>query len=148
EEARRYGFRGGLVPGVTVYGYACHALLDALGPGWVGRGVTHARFISPCYDGEDLVVSVDDGGFSVSTGERTCVVGSASISPDGRGALDVAPIPAAPVPEREDRPLASADVLAVGRVLGSVWPATDWAAAADYLELIGEPSPTYATDGI
>ena len=29
---------GGLVPGVTVYGYACHAILAALGPGWVEPG--------------------------------------------------------------------------------------------------------------
>ena len=36
--AQRYGFQGGLVPGVTVYGYACHALVQALGPGWVERG--------------------------------------------------------------------------------------------------------------
>jgi hypothetical protein len=131
-----------------VYGYASRAWLEALGSGWVAHGVTRARFLAPCYDGEDLVVSVHDGAFSVTAGERTCVVGAAFISAPGRRELDVVVIPTATVPDRQDRPVASEDVLAVGRVLGSVWLATDWATAADYLELIGEPSPMYATEGI
>lgn len=40
--ARRHGFRGGLVPGVTVYGYLAGFLTDTLGPGWVGGG----RFVT------------------------------------------------------------------------------------------------------
>jgi acyl dehydratase len=54
--ARRYGFRGGLVPGATVYGYVSHALLETLGPAWVAHGATRARFVAPCYDGDDLLV--------------------------------------------------------------------------------------------
>ena len=38
--ARRYGFRGGLVPGVTVYGYIATAL--AADSGWVAHGRTEA----------------------------------------------------------------------------------------------------------
>ena len=56
--AQRYGFQGGLVPGVTVYGYACHALVEALGPAWVERGTTRMRFLAPCYEGEDLLITV------------------------------------------------------------------------------------------
>jgi hypothetical protein len=36
-DAARWGFRGGLVPGVTLYGYACHVLLETL----VGRVRQH-----------------------------------------------------------------------------------------------------------
>jgi hypothetical protein len=143
DEARRYGFQGGLVPGVTIYGYASHALLEALGPEWVARGATRVRFLAPCYEGEDLVVSVRQPDFDVTAGERMCVVGSAAISGNGRRVLDIPSIPLSP-----DRPLASAEVLAPGRVLGSVRLTTDWTAAADYLDLIGEPSRLYAAEGL
>lgn len=146
--ARRFGFRGGLVPGATVYGYLSHALLEALGPGWVAHGVTHARFVAPCYDGDDLLVSVDPPRFEVTSGERTCVVGSAALCRDGAGGLDIPLIPPAPVPAPEDRPPAGEHSLALGRVLGSVVLATDWPAAAAYLERLGEPSAMYAAEGI
>jgi hypothetical protein len=148
EVARRYGFRGGLVPGVTIYGYASHALLETLGPGWLAHGVTRARFIAPCYDGEELVVSVRQTGFEVFAGERTCVVGSASIPAAGRGAVVFPPIPAAPGLAAADRPVASEDVFHAGRVLAPVGMATDWAVLADYLEMIGEPSTLYAAEGL
>jgi hypothetical protein len=31
--ARQFGFTGALVPGVDVYAYACHLIVDRLGPG-------------------------------------------------------------------------------------------------------------------
>jgi hypothetical protein len=148
EVARRYGFQGGLVPGVTVYGYASHALLETLGPDWLAHGVTRARFIAPCYDGEELVVSVRDAAFEVSAGERTCVVGSASIRAFGPRAIAFSPVPRAAPLAPEDRPVASEDVLKAGRVLAPVRLGTDWAVLADYLELIGEPSPLYAAEGL
>jgi acyl dehydratase len=146
--ARRYGFRGGLVPGATVYGYVSHGLLETLGPDWVAHGVTRARFVAPCYDGDHLLVSVDVPGFEVTSGERTCVVGSAALSRDGAGGLDIPGIPAALVPAPEDRPLADENSLAAGSVLGSVLLPTDWPAAATYLERLGEPSAMYAAEGI
>ena len=91
--AQRYGFQGGLVPGVTVYGYACHALVQALGPDWVERGTAHLRFVAPCYEGEELVVTVHMAPpppfeVEVNTGERTCVVGSAALAGSGPGGVD------------------------------------------------------------
>ena len=38
EVARRYGFRGGLVPGVTVYAYLVHPALKAWGARWLEEG--------------------------------------------------------------------------------------------------------------
>jgi acyl dehydratase len=146
--ARRYGFRGGLVPGATVYGYVSHALLQSLGPGWVAHGVTRARFVAPCYDGDDLLVSVNVPDFEVTSGERTCVVGSAALCRDGAGGIDIPWIPAAPAPAPEDRPPAGERSLAVGRVLGSVVLPTDWPTAAAYLERLAEPAAMYAAEGI
>lgn len=148
EGARRYGFQGGLVPGVTVYGYASHALLKALGPAWLASGLTRIRFLAPCYDGDTLVVSVRARDLEVVVGERTCVVGCASLPGDGHRGVDVPFIPAAAVPAPDARPPASEEVLTVGQVLGSVALPTSPALVADHLRQLGEPSPIYGEEGI
>jgi hypothetical protein len=152
-EAARWGFRGGLVPGVTLYGYACHVLLETLGSEWVECGSTRVRFVAPCYHAEEVVVGTQAGpgdvlSFSVKSGERTCVVGSAVLvdrDVGGVGQMPI-PVPAAPVPE--DRPTASDTALAVGTVLGSVRLPTDVASADAYLTKVGELSSAYAVQDI
>lgn len=151
--AQRYGFQGGLVPGVTVYGYACHALVEALGPAWLDQGRAHMRFVSPCYEGDELVVTVQSAPpppfeVWVSTGERRCVVGSAALAGDEPGGLGFPPIPAAPAPAAEERPAPDERFFVAGRVLGAVALATDQASADAYLTGIGEPSTTYAVHGV
>jgi hypothetical protein len=147
--ARRYGFRGGLVPGVTVYAYACGAALRALGPAWVEHGSAALRFQSPCYDGEELAVAATPGpsgavDLTVTAGQRATASGWAA--PPGARALDwaVPDVPAAPAPRVEDRPEAGEESLAEGRVLGSVSLETGAGTAGDYLEQVGEVSPLYA----
>ena len=151
--ARRYGFRGGLVPGVTVYAYASHALLGALGSDWVERGEVRIRFPSPCYDGEVLTVSVSPGPsssveFDVNNAERVCAAGSASLPDDGPDDGEDSTIPAAEIPAPEDRPLASEQSLVAGEVLGSIPWRADPAAAAAYLAKVAEPSAWYAEHGV
>lgn len=151
--ARRHGFRGGLVPGVTVYGYACHALVQALGPAWVARGTANVRFLAPCYEGDQLVVSVRPTpgallDIEVTSGQRTCVTGSAALSTCGRSEIEVTGIPAARAPEPDARPGPAEGFFVAGRVLGSVALATDQATVDAYLTGIGEPWAAYAVDGI
>jgi acyl-coenzyme A thioesterase PaaI-like protein len=151
--ARRYGFDGGLVPGVNVYGYACPALGQALGAGWAARGGAHVRFLSPAYEGEELVVTVCDNAmgcveFAVISGERTAAAGSAFLSERAPGGVEFAEVPAAPRPAPDDRPVASEEFFVAGRVLGSVPLATDQAAADAYLTAVAEPSTVYALDGV
>ncbi|HEX8803746.1 MAG TPA: hypothetical protein VF743_06125, partial [Acidimicrobiales bacterium] len=56
EEARRFGFSGGLVPGVDVYAYMTHPPAEAWGIDWLRRGAMRARFLEPVYDGDHVVV--------------------------------------------------------------------------------------------
>lgn len=149
EVARRHGFRGGLVPGVTVYGYVATALLGRPGFGddWAGRGEASVRFRSPCYDGDSVEVElahvdVDAGAacvdIEVRVGEAVCVTGRASVpveaeAPPGRSV----PWAAGPAPAREDRPPASPETLAAGTVLGTIPVATDTDAVTAYLDRIG-----------
>jgi hypothetical protein len=50
--ARRFGFGGGLVPGVDVYGYMTHMPVARWGRAWLERGTAECRFFKPVYDGE------------------------------------------------------------------------------------------------
>ena len=54
--AKTYGFRGGLVPGVTVYAYLTRPLVAALGSAWLERGTASVRFVKPVFDGEEATV--------------------------------------------------------------------------------------------
>ncbi len=54
--ARTMGFRGGLVPGVTVYAWMTHPVVAALGPDWLDRGSFSVRFSKPVYFGERVSV--------------------------------------------------------------------------------------------
>src|SRR5438445_97753 len=47
--ARQYGFKGGLVPGVTVYGWLTHPVVEALGAEWLEKGSFRARLAKPTY---------------------------------------------------------------------------------------------------
>ena len=53
--AREYGFKGGLVPGVTVYGWLTHPVVEALGSEWLENGSFRTRFARPIYFEEPAI---------------------------------------------------------------------------------------------
>lgn len=61
EVAQQFGFRGALVGGVTVWGWATDAILEALGEGWLERGWADFLFRQPTYPGDRLAVRVEPG---------------------------------------------------------------------------------------
>jgi hypothetical protein len=72
--AAEYGFKGGLVPGVTIYGYLAEGALEHFGPAWLERGAMDVRFQDPVYDGDEVNVSVhplDNGRISIESGFAT-----------------------------------------------------------------------------
>jgi hypothetical protein len=60
EIARRYGFQGGLVPGVTVTAYLCHPAIEAWGADWLARGRARAIVTTPLYDRKRFRVELAD----------------------------------------------------------------------------------------
>ena len=59
--AARFGFTGGLVPGVDVYAYMTHQAVAKWGRDWLERGTLECRFGKPVYDGEIAEVGVSSG---------------------------------------------------------------------------------------
>jgi acyl dehydratase len=84
--AALYGFRGGLVPGITVYGYMTVPLVEDA-PEWLQHGSMRVRFLEPVYDGEPVIVRVEiakDGSIRVAAEREdgsVCAAATASIIP-------------------------------------------------------------------
>ena len=117
--ARRFGFGGGLVPGVDVYAYMAHQPVAHWGRAWLERGAAECRLQKPVYDGDIASVTAtetaDGLNLRVDSHGELCATGRASV-PDGPP-LPPEPFAEPPLPPAE-RPPASEDTLAVGRLLG------------------------------
>jgi len=121
--AAQYGFRGGLIPGVTVYGYMTEPLLS-FAPQWIEHGTMQLRLLKPFYDGDAVIVQTEpqeDGSIRL-TAERedgkVCATGIAGFAPQGEPAPPL--IPKAPVPELNERPVPSAETIVPGTLLGTI----------------------------
>ncbi len=121
--AAQYGFRGGLVPGVTVYGYMTAPVIESA-PQWLDRGTMQVRLLEPFYDGDEVIVKAqvqDDGSISV-TAEREdgtlCAKGTAGLGPIAEA--PPATIPEAPLPVLDRRPAPSSETIIPGALLGTV----------------------------
>src|SRR6187551_827400 len=81
--ARRFGFGGGLVPGVDVYGYMTHLPVLCWGRAWLERGTAECRFLKPVYDGDtaNVTASEDGGALEIAVESRgaVCATGRAEL---------------------------------------------------------------------
>ncbi len=67
--AKDFGFKGGLVPGVTVSAYLIHPAVEAFGMDYLERGYAHVRVNKPLYDNEMFEVQIteqSEHGYSAS----------------------------------------------------------------------------------
>ena len=151
ETARRYGFRGALVPGVTVYAYLTEPLVAAFGQAWLERGTASVRFGKPVLDGEELhaagVVTGRD-----AKGAAATVTGATAAEPEA--ATLTATLPAGaptpvnlamyrPAPLPEPRPEVTREHLLALDTLGTPVNRYDEATAAEWLERVSDPLPLY-----
>src|SRR5580704_558278 len=81
--ARRFGFSGGLVPGVDVFAYMVHLPVAKWGRAFLEHGLIEARFVKPVYDGEltDIRGEESDGMLSIEVESRGqfCASGTATL---------------------------------------------------------------------
>ena len=147
--AKRFGFSGGLVPGVDVMAYMIHQPVAKWGRAFLQRGLIEARFVKPVYDGEtaDVTGEESNGVLSieiVSCGQL-CATGSASL-PASAPMVSISDFAeTAPVTER--RPV-DATSYELGKRLGTVPRAWAGEAATEYLTDIREHDPIYADEGL
>ena len=154
--ARRYGFAGGLVPGVTVYAYLTEPLVAAFGTAWLQRGTASVRFVKPVLDGEEVTVTGEitardpQGGptavaraTTASTGE--CAVLTATVPAGSPTPLNMALYPEAPLPA--ERAPGTREHFDAHPILGTFVTRYDAAQAEEYVDAVSDPLPLYRGAG-
>jgi len=134
--AAEFGFRGGLVPGVTVYGYMAAPVIEYFGPAWLERGAMDVRFHRPIYHDDEVRVTLHPENDShpesdlhpehdkrVRVEIGTCASALAWLDHDR------APPSAPAIANLGDRKIPSSETLAAGAVLGTLNFGLDLAAA-------------------
>ena len=150
EVAARYGFQGGLVPGITLYGYMTGPLVAVFGPAWLDRGGMRVRLRRPVYTGQKVTVhgevtQLDTGRSEVELVLRNddgeaCAVGTGWMLP-------TAPDPGPDLPARRSLPETRwpplRETFERQTVLGSVEARWNAERCDEYLELMQDPNPVY-----
>jgi acyl dehydratase len=149
--AQRYGFRGGLVPGVTVYAYLTEPLVATLGSAWLQRGTASVRFVKPLFDGEEFQVDGSTetrgkAGLGASVRGATaatpeCATLTATLPAGSPTPVNLAVYGSAPLPE--SRPEATREHLASLDILGTPVTHYDEALAEEWLARVTDPLPLY-----
>jgi hypothetical protein len=153
--AASYGFRGGLVPGVTVYGYMTVPIVARFSHDWLVRGSIQVKFHQPFYEGEHVIVraEVHDDSEPVKiavTAERedgtVCATGMATVNDHsqwlGEARFDL--YPEAELPTQEERPEPSLEACVPGNVLGTLREKVDLKEAeSGFLKRIDERLDVY-----
>jgi acyl dehydratase len=145
--ARKFGFSGGLVPGVDVMAYMMHLPVENWGRAFLERGLVEARFIKPVYDGESAEVTAEEasGGLAIQVESRgqLCATGAASL-PAGSPAVSIGNFPdTAAVATRMP---VNATSYELGKWLGTLPRSCPSDAAAEYLTEVRERDPIYARE--
>ena len=154
--ARRYGFAGGLVPGVTVYAYLTHPLAEALGPAWLQRGTANVRFVKPILDGQEVYVTGEitardpQGGLSatiraVTAASGECATLTATVPAGSPTPLNLALYKEAPLPA--ERAPGTREFFDANTVLGTFVIPYDAAQAEEYTKTVSDQLPLYRGSG-
>ena len=147
EVAKRFGFRGGLVPGVDVYAYLCHPPAEAWGLDWLRRGTMRARFHQPVYDGHRVDITPTGGALELrdEAGER-CADGAATLPDEPAPTPDIADWP--DVDQVDDPPPASPEVLVPGTAFGLAPHGFHADRHDEYLADVRETATLYAEERV
>lgn len=155
EVARRFGFTGGLVPGVDVYAYLTHPPAETWGLDWLAHGSMRGRFLTPVYEGETVTVEMvehteRDGGPHVKLELRNaagelCATGEAGL-PEALDAPSATLWPDVPVAKAA--PPASPLSLPVGMAFGLPAHGFHAGKAGEYLDDVRESLDVYRTEGV
>ena len=147
--AKRYGFIGGLVPGVDVMAYMMHLPVAKWGRAFLERGLIEARFVKPVYDGEIAETTADesDGMLTIRVHSRgqLCATGTASL-PAAAPSFSLSDF--ADVAAVAERKPVDATSYAPDKWLGAIprsWPADS---AKEYLAHIRETETIYGREGL
>ncbi len=148
-QASKFGFEGGLVPGVNVLSHMCHPILDTWGEAWLKEGSLDVILKRPAYHDRTIdmtarVPSTNDQADSclieAACGERVCATGTAKRRAEDHDdpTSRVVPYESAKMPTPENRPLMNGSELFVGMPLGSIKGTYTQQEGHRFMERMGE----------
>ncbi|HSQ20053.1 MAG TPA: hotdog fold domain-containing protein, partial [Blastocatellia bacterium] len=151
--AASFGFRGGLVPGVTVYAYMTVPIVKQFGLDWLERGSMQVKFHQPFYDGEDVIVSAEADlsaepfKIDVTAGREdgtVCATARAMVNDRSTrpGEPRLGDYPEASLPRPDARPVPSRQLLVPGTAMGTLTVKIK-VPATTVLENLNERLPIY-----
>ena len=150
--AQKLGFVGALVPGVEVYAYACHPVVQRWGRAWLERGQMECRFRKPVYDGRiALVTSREAAGgldIEVQSEDVLCATCHASLADGSAPPPSIGAFEQRTPPPPNDRPPANEASLAEGTWLNTAPVRLTPDIAATYLRNVREADPLYAGESL
>ena len=148
--ARRFGFAGGLVPGVDVYAYMAHPAVARWGRSFLEHGSMQARFLKPVYDGEIAIVTATEANGSLDLEVRSrdvvCATGSASMTNTAPPRLDT--FVAAVAGDPASRQPADELTLQEGRWFGMRPLRITVESITQYVADVRETDPLYASENL
>ncbi|MCX7375786.1 MAG: hypothetical protein NTY94_03505 [Alphaproteobacteria bacterium] len=147
--AAKFGFTGGLVPGVDVYAYMTHQAVARWGRDWLERGTLECRFGKPVYDGEMAEIAatpLENGiGLAVTSNGDSCATGMAALLP-AEEPPPLSAYPAQPIPDHRE-PASETSLPQGGWITSRTVDCTpDF--VRQYLEDVREASSLYAEQGL
>ncbi|MDP7546311.1 MAG: hypothetical protein QGF20_03380 [Alphaproteobacteria bacterium] len=151
--ARKYGFSGGLVPGVDVYAYMTHPAVQRWGRDWLERGTGECRLVKPVYEGATATISVqaiageaEAMAITVESAGQICATGTARLPSAAPVAPNLADFPVAALPG--ERPPASPASLPIGAMLGTYTRHCSAEMETEYQADVREDLPLYRSESI
>jgi len=81
QTAAAYGFRRGLVPGFTVYGYLTVPVVHRFGVDWLEREGTRVRFLESIYEGDAVIAVLIENLASACRRDGTVCATESSFGP-------------------------------------------------------------------
>ena len=132
EVARQFGFKGALVPGVTVFSHMTRPLVERFGEQWLAQGIADVILFKPAYEGDLLTINTrsaasgPDYELICVNEEGTELARMTSSIPPSRPAPDPrSDVP--PSPPTGERPVVTWELMEVGKP----FPALRWAPSAE-----------------
>jgi hypothetical protein len=129
--ARRFGFKGALVPGVTVFAHMTRPLVERYAEAWLGRSASEVSFAKPAYEGDLLTIRTrsDEGRpghvLVCSSEDGVELARMTSHIPASRPVID-SRADVAPSPPDAERPQVTWELMEIGKP----FPALDWKPSA------------------
>ena len=150
--AQKFGFRGGLVPGVEVYAYMTNLPVQKFGAEWLSGGTAECRFQKPVYDGRIALASGEletDGSLTLKVESEGVLCGSGTASMGhGKTSPDIAGYPVASLVDYDTRPDAAPKSLVEGQIMGTFRQTMDAGQLTQYLDDIQEDLTLYGEERI